>query len=199
MATAEGQSDLASFPRWAASLTGIFIAGTLLWGLVIIATSSPAFLAVPFVYPSATPFMWLAALGMVITLLGNEFSEEEAAFLERILEEVSDMNFREQFIYMLSLLVIVIGMISFEITVIGAASSRLASYGPIPLVGVIVAIWWPSFDAWLGRKINWNLASLGGMLAIFLMQAAAVMYRVSPSIPRAAGENIRTELVTHSR
>ncbi|MFC7047327.1 hypothetical protein ACFQH6_19630 [Halobacteriaceae archaeon GCM10025711] len=197
MATADEGTNLASTPRWALSLSGTFIVMAVVLGVFFFALSSPALLIVPMVFPEATPFLWLAVAGLVIGMAGMELNDEDSEILVSLVEQYQEMNRREKFLYTTAYLFILVGGISFEVAIIGIGGSILAQQTGLGLLSIVIALWYPAVDGWLGRNAGWNLASTGGLAALVIMEVLALLYQVPPTIPREAGATLRASLVAN--
>lgn len=197
MAVADPERELASVFRWGASLAGTYLAWVFVGGLLFIALSAPTLHLAPIAYPQSVPFLWLSIVGLTIGLLDPNLNEEDAELLNKLMSNYRTKNSREKFIYLTSFVMIGIGSISFEVAVVGIASTLIAESLGLGLLAVAVALWYPATDAWLGRTLGWNVASTGGLITLLVMGVVAVLYQVSPEVPRSAAMDIRRSLVTH--
>lgn len=197
MATAEVDSQLASTPRWLLSLTGTFIASVIVWGLAFIAFSAPALHLIPLVNPAATPFVWLSIVGFLIALLSPDFDDDDIDVLTRMIENIQSKSRREKFVYLATLAMLTLGGVSFEVAIIGFAATWITSQFGLGLLAVIICIWYPTVDVWAGRKIGWNIASTGGLLILIVMEFLAILYQVSPKVPRDAANDMRSSFVAN--
>lgn len=196
MAVADPETELASIPRWGVSLTGRFLAAVIVWGLMIIAISAPALHFVPTVYPKSTPFLWLTIAGLVIAMSNPDLSEEDGETLNDLIERVRNNDRRERFFYMTTVIILAIATVSFEVAVVGVGASLIAEETGLGLVAVATTLWYPTVDSWVGRNVGWNVASVGGLVALLAMHLLAIMYQVSPEVPRSAADDFRNTLVS---
>lgn len=191
MAVAHSDEQLASVPKWLLSLTGTYVARLLVWGVLMIAAGAFALLTIPRVYPEATPFLWLAVLGLLVPFIEFELTDEESDAFATLMERFLDQPRKEQIFYAFTMFVILIGMVSFQIAVIGVVSAYLATSTGLGILAIFLAIWYPSIDVWAGRKLGFNVASVGAIIALGFMILVAKAYDVSPSVPRTAAADVR--------
>lgn len=196
MATAQGddRERLASTPRWAGTLALQFFANLLVLGVFCTAAAFIAYLSVSAIYPAAVPFLWLAVLGIVISFTNAELTDTEAKILADELEQLKDRSWSELWVYGLTYVMMFIGLVSFEVGVLGIAAAYLASTTSLGVVAVLLAVWYPMVDVWAGRNIGMNVASIGALIALVVMIPIALAHHVSPSIARKAAMDFRTSL-----
>lgn len=195
MAVADAEEELASTLRWGVSLTGTYLARVFVWGLVFVALSAPSLHLTPIVYSASTPFLWLAIVGVVIGMLRPNLREEDAELLDRWVTSYQEKNRREKFIYFVTFATLGISAISFEVAFVGVAATVIAEQFSLGLLAVVIALWVPAADPWLGRTVGWNIASTGGLIGLLIMEVVAVLYQVSPEVPRSAATEMRGSLL----
>lgn len=193
MATAS--SELSSTPRWALSRLGQFVGGFVVMGLVFLAFGSFSFYVVGLVYADALPFLWLVILSYTITINGWNPSDRDQEAVGQMLEHVVDMSRLDRWIYVATLLLLVIGGVTIPIAVIGTLSALVAFNTAVPVVSVVIAFLLPPIDAWLGRERGVSLGALGFVMALYFMKAIAFVYHASPDVPDQASDDFRSALI----
>lgn len=198
MSHARSQEQLAGTLWWAVALIVEFHILLVIWGLFAIAGAVLAFLFLPNFLPEAEPFIWLAITGLVLMMIGNELDEERSREFSEMMEQLLELassdrpgSSREIWIYAATLFVLFVFMVSTEVTVVAAAAALLSMNTSLGVVAIAGALLYPMFDAWLGKTLGLNVASIGLLVGIGLMDLIALFYRVPLSVPHEAASQFR--------
>lgn len=192
MTTAE--RELASTPRWLLRTLGQFVGLTLVLGIVFLGFGSLSLYITGSVYPLSTPFLWLVIVGLTLGMLGHEFDEEATSDIHEILETALEMRPLERRLYAASLTIMLLGVVGFQVGVIGGVSAMIAHRWSIPLLGIAVALFYPSVDAWLGRNYAISVGAVGFWIAYGLIKFATILTDVPTEATGKAGKSARAFL-----
>jgi hypothetical protein len=194
MATSEANQELVGVFRWSAALIGSVVAGLLVFGAVTAAAAAPTILFVPYVDPGATPFLWFAIIGIAIGVVDGPSNDDVTDFLEDFLMEYKELTARERKAYLASIFFILMGAVSFEVAVLGLVASALITSPTSTLIAFLLAFWYPMVDAWLGQRTGYNIAAIGGTIALIILEGFALAYHISPKIPKLAATDLKSTI-----
>ena len=192
-----GQKQLGSVARWVGTLLGNFIANTLVVGFLVTVASSPALLVLPHISDLSASFGWLAVVGVFLPFLNPSLDEDDVELLTDLMENIEDATRVEMFLYAVSFLLVLIAALSVLVLFAGVVAASLTSWTNIGLLGVGFAVFYPYIDIWAGNSLGWNIASIGGALAVGVLYLAAFGYRTSPTVPREAAMDAQSFILSH--
>lgn len=165
-------------------MAGRIVGDFLLFGIVILILGSLSLYLSGQIYPESIPFQWLVILGIVLAI-GNFDSDKSISFEEAV-ELAARMTVWERRVYVTTLFAIGLGIIGFQLSIIGSASAYLAHHYSLPGVAIGIAVLYPRVDAWLGRNLNLSIGYLGMITAVQVMKGVAIINNISPDVPGEA-------------
>jgi hypothetical protein len=191
------REPLGSVTNWFRTLFGRFIAGILFFGILVTTASSPALLALPQVGDLAASFGWLAIVGFILPMFNLDLDEDESETLASITAQIEDANRVELILYAMSFLLVLVCMVSTLVSVIGIAASFIVGWTNIGLIGIVLALFYPSVDIWLGNRVGINIATIGALLAFVILYIAVLAHRSNTQIPQTAANDARSFLLSY--
>lgn len=195
MSTAKENVEIGSTVQWASQLSLLFILRGLFWTFFCVILASPVLLLLPEFYSATVPFIYLTIIGAALVTVSLPLDKEEQEKLANVIEEYMNRDSPERLIYILSLFTIGVFGISFLVAVVSVIATALTVEFELGLIGIFVAILYPTVDSWLGRNIGYNVASIGGTIATALMMVVSRLYEVPSSVPQRAARDLKTQFM----
>lgn len=194
MATADAEEELSNVFSWSLAMVGSVIASLFVLGLFISAAALPAIILTPLVEPATAPFIWFTVIGLTLAVMGQSMDDSTVDIMEDFLTDFNEKSPREQKVYVASFFLLLMGSVSFLVGSVALVAESIVVDAGTAAISISLAFLYPYIDSWLGQRTGWNLATVGGIIALVALEGFAIAYQVSPRIPRDVASNLRTSL-----